>query len=313
MLEETMRLLAPAAGQVAVDCTVGLGGHSLKIARAIGLAGRLVVFDLDAANLAQAAQNLAASGARASVVPIHDNFASAPHHLKRLGLRADIVLADLGFSSNQMDDPDRGFSFASDGPLDMRLNVEPGASQRAPITAADLLARSTERELADLIYQFGEEPMARKIARKLVQNRQVEPIRSTARLAELVKTAYGRRARFSRIHPATRTFMALRIAVNDELGALNALLESIVQAAEQVDRGGWLNQGSRVAVISFHSLEDRLVKRAFADLEKRGLARRLTPGGKPLQPSDQEVQNNPRSRSAKLRAVRIGDPTIHTG
>src|SRR5690606_37335985 len=135
---------------------------------------------------------------------------------------------------------------------------------------------STERELADLIYQYGEDPFARKIARKLVRERQIEPIETTARLARLIQEAYGSRARSSRMHPATRTFMALRIVVNDELGALRSLLDSIGRAAEQVDEGSWLNRGARIAIVSFHSLEDRMVKHAFADLARRSVAIRLT-------------------------------------
>jgi 16S rRNA (cytosine1402-N4)-methyltransferase len=302
LLEETMAMLNPRPGEIAVDCTAGLGGHSCALAERLKPDGQVIGFDLDAANLARAAQRIEATGAR--FIPIHENFVRAPDHLKRLGLRADIALADLGFSSNQMDDPFRGFSFSDDGPLDMRLDA---SGRNTAVTAADLLAALSERDLADIIYRYGEEPLARKIARKLAQNRQAEPIRSTARLAGLVVEAYGPRARSSRMHPATRTFMALRIAVNDELGALQGLLDNIVQGAEQVERGGWLRAGARIAVISFHSLEDRLVKQAFVDLEQRGLAHRLNPRKKPITASEQEIQRNPRSRSAKLRALRIGN------
>ena len=239
------------------------------------------------------------------MLALRANFADAPRRLAEQGLRADLVLADLGFSSNQMDDPARGLSFVRDAPLDMRLD------RHAAVTAADLLAALSERQLADLIYQQGEDPLARKIARKLVQSRQIEPIRSTAQLARLVTEAYGPRARSSRMHPATRTFMALRIAVNDELGALRSLLDQISRGAEQVGSGGWLNEGARVAIISFHSLEDRLVKHAFVDLTKRGLATALTK--KPVGPLEHEVEANPRARSAKLRAVRIGDPQETAG
>lgn len=300
LLEQTLNALAPRPGDVVVDCTVGLGGHSAAIARSMTPGGRIIGFDLDSANLARAQQVLHEAGA--DFAPVHRSFVAAPDKVRELKLRADVVLADLGFSSNQMDDPERGFSFSADSPLDMRLD------RSAPITAADLLAVLSEEELADIIFRYGEEPLARKIARKLAQSRRHEPIRSTARLAELVTEAYGPRARSSRMHPATRTFMALRIAVNDELGALRSLLDSIVRGAEEVTRGGWLNPGARIAVISFHSLEDRLVKQAFADITKRGLATTLTPRGKPVGPSEDEVKVNPRSRSAKLRAVRIGDP-----
>ncbi len=303
LLTETLAALAPQPGETVIDCTTGLGGHASALAKAVNPHGRVVGFDLDPQNLAFAQKSIAAAGG--NFTPVHSNFARIPDHLQKLGIRADIVLADLGFSSNQMDDPDRGFSFSTDSPLDMRLDPT------SAITASDLLAVLSEQEMAYIIFEYGEDPYARKIARKLAQTRAQEPIRSTAMLARLVTEAYGSRARLSRMHPATRTFMALRIAVNDELGSLRGLLDVIVRAAEQVSRGGWLNPGARVAIISFHSLEDRLVKQAFADIVRRGLATSLTPpfkkGGKPVGPSDDEVKANPRSRSAKLRAVRIDD------
>jgi len=178
-----------------------------------------------------------------------------------------------------------------------------------PRTAADLIATLPEAELADIIYEYGEEPLARKIARKLALVRERQPIESTAQLAALVNEAYGRRAHASRIHPATRTFMALRIAVNGELEALDALLDAIGAGAREVLGGpgspgeGWLNAGARVAVISFHSLEDRRVKQAFAGIEKEGLGTRLT--RKPVTAGPREVEANPRSRSARLRVVRM--------
>jgi 16S rRNA (cytosine1402-N4)-methyltransferase len=297
LLSETLHALAPQSGNVVVDCTIGMGGHSAAIADAIGPDGRIIGFDLDPANLSHAEQVLREPGA--NFTPMHASFVEAPKRLQEMGLRADIVLADLGFSSSQMDDPARGFSFTTDAPLDMRLNP------RAPITAADLLAVASEHEIADIIFRYGEDPYARRIARKLAQSRRDEPIRSTARLARLVTEAYGPRARSSRMHPATRTFMALRIAVNDEQGALRGLLDHIVHGALEVERGGWLNPGARIAFISFHSLEDRPVKQAFADLVRRELATTLTRKGKPVGPSEDEMKANPRSRSAKLRAVRM--------
>jgi 16S rRNA (cytosine1402-N4)-methyltransferase len=293
--KEILDLLGPRKGEVAVDCTTGPGGHSVLLAAAIGPTGRLIGFDLDGEILAHARQRIEALG-----VPFdgfHDSFLTAPQRVRELGVRADIVLADLGFSSNQIDDPDRGFSFSADGPLDMRFDREQST------TAADLLARLSERDLANLIYEYGEEPWSRKIARKLVQTRRSKPIQTTAELAGLVVEAYGGRARHSRLHPATRTFMALRVAVNDELGALRALLEEIADGAEKIDEGGWLKGGSRIAIVSFNSLEDRLVKRAFAELARLGLAERLTK--KPLIAGPDETAANPRSRSAKLRVVRI--------
>jgi len=278
-----------------VDCTVGLGGHSIALGERIKPGGKVIGFDLDESNLAIAKQKAAEAGIEFEGV--HANFVRVPEHLARLDVHADVVLADLGFSSNQMTDPTRGFSFSADGPLDMRLDPT------NPITAADILAAISEKDLADMIYEYGEDPLARRIARKLVQKRGVEPIGTTARLAGLVTEAYGQRARSSRMHPATRTFMALRIAVNDELGALRGLLDQIIRGAEKVDSGGWLARGARIGIIGFHSLEDRMTKHAFADLAKRGLATQLTK--KPIEASDDEVKHNPRSRSAKLRVVKI--------
>jgi 16S rRNA (cytosine1402-N4)-methyltransferase len=182
----------------------------------------------------------------------------------------------------------------------MRLDPE------GPVSAADLVRTLPEAELADLIFTLGEEPLARKIARKLAQIRDREPIETTARLARLVLEAYGPRGRSSRMHPATRTFMALRIAVNEELDALRTLLDAIGAGAGSA--GGsrseeWLDAGGRVAMISFHSLEDRLVKRAFASLAREGRATRLTT--RPIVASDAEIAQNPRARSAKLRAIRL--------
>jgi 16S rRNA (cytosine1402-N4)-methyltransferase len=206
-------------------------------------------------------------------------------------------LADLGFASNQMDNHERGLSFRGEGPLDMRLNPESG------ITAADIIRSTPENELADIIYQYGEEPYSRRIALKIVQERAKEPILSTVRLAQIVRDAYGARARSSRTNPATRTFMALRIVVNGELAALDALLADVETGCRKIDEGGWLNHGARIAVISFHSLEDRRVKHSFVALEKNGLAKRLT--HKPTRASEVEIASNTRARPAKLRAVTL--------
>ncbi|MCA9299419.1 MAG: 16S rRNA (cytosine(1402)-N(4))-methyltransferase RsmH, partial [Phycisphaerales bacterium] len=222
---------------------------------------------------------------------VHANFAQVPWWMADQGLRADMVLADLGFASTQVDDPARGFSFREDGPLDMRLDPTSG------VPASDLVNDLDERSLADLLFRFGEERLSRRIARKVVEVREDEPIRTTRHLARIVQAAYPRGSH--RIHPATRTFQALRIAVNDELGSLDALLERIGPVRE----GGWLQADARVAIIAFHSLEDRPVKRRFAHLEEQDLAVRLTK--KPIRASDEECRHNPRARSARLRAVRL--------
>jgi 16S rRNA (cytosine1402-N4)-methyltransferase len=292
---EVHKVLQPKAGEVIVDVTAGRGGHAYELAQSAGGDTTVVLFDLDKANLDFATERMRNLGV--TVVPIHANFTTARNECKNRGLRADCVLADLGFASNQMDNPKRGLSFMSDGPLDMRLNPETG------ITAADVIRSTPEKELADIIYQYGEEPYSRRIAQKIVQERAKEPILSTVRLAQIVRDAYGARARSSRTNPATRTFMALRIVVNGELAALDALLADVETGCRKIDDCGWLNHGARIAVISFHSLEDRRVKQSFVALEKNGLAKRLT--RKPLRASEVEMASNTRSRPAKLRAVTL--------
>jgi 16S rRNA (cytosine1402-N4)-methyltransferase len=297
LLTQVLGVLDPQPGQTVVDLTAGRGGHAVHLARAVGRSGRVVLLDLDPENLQYAAQRVQAEGV--SVDAVHASFADVARVLAARQLRAHVVLADLGFSSTQMDDAQRGFSFLRDGPLDMRLNP------RAGETAAQLLARLSERELADAIYQFGEDPFARRIARAIVAQRALGPIASTQALADVVKRSYGARARDSRMHPATRTFMALRIVVNGELGALQHLLAATHQAAHAAGGGSpsWLERGGRMAVISFHSLEDRLVKHGFAAMEKAGIAERLT--RKPVTAADDEIAINSRARSAKMRAVRV--------
>ncbi len=301
MLAEVLEVLQPRHGEVYVDLTAGRGGHAEAVARVLGPTGRVVLFDLDASNLAFARERILAVGGP-SVDCVHGSFASVGRELERLGVAADMVLADLGFASNQVDAPARGLSFMRDGPLDMRLNPDSG------MTAAEFVASASERELADAIQRFGEEPMARRIAAKITASRSKAPILTTAQLADLVREAYGSRAHASRMHPATKTFQALRIAVNDELGALDALLDSIQRAARRTHEGqpSWMAAGSRAAVIGFHSLEDRMVKQSFAELRKAGLAREIRSGA--VVCSEREAAENPRARSAKLRAVMVDGP-----
>jgi len=307
LLHETLDLLAPAAGESAVDCTLGRGGHAAAILPRLGPGGTYVGLDLDPANIAHARERLGPIAARAGVelVVWQGNFAALGSPGAAVGspgtavpgLRGggvDVLLADLGFASTQMDDPARGFSFAEDGPLDMRL--DPGGA----VTAAEVVNHTPERELADLIYQLGEERLSRRIARHIAAARHAAPIQSTRQLAELVRRAYGPAAGRSKTHPATRTFMALRIAVNGELEALDALLAALPRV---------LAPGGRAGIISFHSLEDRRVKRAYraqaSDGAGHGKGRAwdlLTRS--PVTPGDAEVAANPRSRSAKLRVIR---------
>jgi len=296
MASQVMELLSPQAGQVGLDCTAGRGGHARLLAERLGGGGRLVAMDMDAANVAFVREAMA--GLACEVEVVHGNFATARQVLDDLGLPgADVLLADLGFASTQMDDAQRGLSFKADGPLDMRLDTS------QPTTAADLVNRLGQRELADVIYEYGEERLSRRIARKIVDRRAQSPIRTTADLARIVRRAYGGRAGKpgrtgkadrGRIDPATRTFQALRIAVNGELDALQSLLDSLPAL---------LNPGGRAAIISFHSLEDRLVKRRFQQLRAEASATVLTK--KPLTADDDEAAANPRSRSAKLRAIRM--------
>jgi 16S rRNA (cytosine1402-N4)-methyltransferase len=297
LLDTVLDLLSPRPGETAVDLTAGRGGHAEALARRVALGGRILLCDLDAGNLAFASERVRAVPGT-ELASMHGSFARADCEATRLGWRADVVLADLGFASTQMDDPARGFSFQADGPLDMRLDPTRGES------AADLLARIREPELADAIFELGEDPFSRRIARTIVERRTRAPLRTTQELASAVVAAYGARARDSRMHPATRTFMALRILVNDELGALRTLLAALEQGGREAAAGsGWLRPGCRAGIISFHSLEDRLVKHAMADWERAGLGERVT--RKPAEASDVELATNRRARSAKFRVFRF--------
>lgn len=292
--DEVLEVLDPRPGDVVADLTAGGGGHAAALAQRIGPGGTLVLMDLDAGNLEQAAKRVVTIGP--TVIELHGNFATAAAAVRARHLQVNCVLADLGFASTQMSDPNRGFSFAADGPLDMRMDPS-GA-----VTAANLVNDLPEGELARVLREVGEEPLGARIARKIALARQGEPIRTTARLASLVRDAYGSRAHRSRNDPATRTFMALRIAVNDELASLEALL-SDVETGARAGGQDWLATAARIAVIAFHSLEDRRVKRAFSAMEDAGLASRTS--RRPVRPSEAEVDANPRSRSAKLRGVRL--------
>ena len=286
LLDAVVELLEPRPGGVVVDATLGRGGHARAMLPAMGPGGTLVGLDRDPGQLAAAGEGLEEAAKRHDVTleRVHADFADTRNVLDRMDLQADRVLADLGFASNQVDDAQRGLSFQREGPLDMRLDPTRGP------TAAELVAKLGEKELADLLYELGEERLSRRIARKIVERRATEPIQSTRQLASLVRTAYGSHGRGQRIDPATRTFQALRIAVNDELASLDRLLR---------DLPAMVSPQARVGVISFHSLEDRRVKRAFAEWEQRGRGKRVT--RKPVTADAAESRDNPRSRSAKLR------------
>lgn len=284
LAEETLHYLRPERGGLFVDCTVGLGGHArLLLERG---ATRLIGLDRDASALAHARQVLAEWGDRVELV--HADYRELDEVLTRFGIRStNGTLADLGVSSMQLDAPGRGFSFQRDEPLDMRMDAASGE------TAAALLARSTEREIADAIFHYGEERFSRRIARAIVGARAAEPIDTTGRLAAIVRRAIPRRG-YSRIDPATRTFQALRIWVNRELDGLDRFVDSAVRR---------LQAGARIVVISFHSLEDRIIKHTLRALERAGEIGLQVLTKRPIVPSDEEVQRNPRARSAKLRAA----------
>ncbi len=278
MLAESLEYLAVRPDGRYLDCTAGLGGHTAAIAARLTQGGRLVSSDRDAQSLEMARRNAAEWADRIT-------FQRASFsELAESDL--DGLIADLGVSRYQLTDPERGFSFQAEGPLDMRMDQTRG------VTAAELLNHSAEKAIADWIYQLGEERRARKIAGAIVRAR---PIRSTLHLAGVVERAVPRTGP---LHPATRTFMALRMVVNREQEELDALLD---RAPRMVKPGG------RIVIISFMSLEDRKVKESFRELQRTGRALILTK--KPLTPSEQEVRENPPSRSAKLRAVEIVSTT----
>jgi len=285
MTAEVLSALQPERGGLFVDCTVGLGGH----ARALLSAGatRLIGIDRDPAALALAGQALAEWGGRVELV--HGDYRNLPRVLDARGIEAiDGAVADLGVSSMQLDGEGRGFSFQRDEALDMRMDTSQG------LTAADLVSDVAERDLADVIFRYGEERRSRAVARAIVAARREAPIRTTAQLAGIVRRVVRRSGR---IDPATRTFQALRIWVNGELEGLDAFLRAACAR---------LRTGARFAVVTFHSLEDRPVKHTFRALAAEGATFRLLTK-KSVVPGDDELRTNPRARSARLRAIeRVG-------
>jgi 16S rRNA (cytosine1402-N4)-methyltransferase len=281
MPEEALQFLAVRPDGVYIDATIGEGGHAEEILKR-HRAGRLLGIDRDPRALDRARQRLDAFDER--LIVLRGNFADIDILHAASGLpAADGMLADLGMSSLQVDDPARGFSFSRPGPLDMRMDPD------TELTAEQLVNRSRELDLADMIFRFGEERHSRRIARAIVEAR---PIRTTTELAQVVLRAIPYRAGLHQIHPVTRTFQALRLAVNKELENLGLFLSKALAV---------LAPGGRLVILSFHSLEDRMVKQAFQRWQREGRARVLT--RKVLRPSEEEVRANPRARSAKLRAT----------
>jgi len=299
LLEEVVDALAIRPDGLYVDGTYGRGGHAREILRRLGEQGRLLVMDRDPEAIAAAQTE---HGGDDRVTIIHDEYARLDSHLEELGLqqRVDGLLLDLGVSSPQLDDAARGFSFQSSGPLDMRMNPQRGVS------AADWLMSADEQEIGEVLWRLGEEKYARRIARRIVERRLEEPLRDTRQLAELIRDCVpaGREKK----HPATRSFQAIRIRINRELEQLQQLLDSLFRI---------LRIGGRVAIISFHSLEDRLVKRFLRKEStppalprglplresERDLKQRLRPIGKAIKPAGDEIEGNPRARSAVLRVA----------
>lgn len=303
MLDECLEALITDPGGIYVDGTLGNGGHAGRILEQLDDGGMLVGFDRDMDAIKRVSEKLQ-SGAGRRVELVHDNYANMADRLDRLGIgQVNGILLDLGVSSFQLDVAERGFSFQQDAPIDMRMDQTRGQ------TAADLVNSVSEEELADIIYRLGEDRDSRRIARAIVQARAKARIETTAQLAAIVERAKGGR-KGRKIHPATQTFQALRMAVNEELAGIEQVLESML---------GRIVEGGRFVVLTFHSLEDRLVKQFFSrhvpreeSLQQGGVRRIFEEPPvewiwkKPKTASAREQAENPRSRSAKLRAVRVG-------
>jgi 16S rRNA (cytosine1402-N4)-methyltransferase len=279
LADEVLAALCPAAGQTLVDGTLGGGGHTRLLAEAVGSQGRVIALDRDPVAIEHAAERLSGLPVRL----VHGNYADLPEVLAELGVAAaDGIVLDLGMSSDQLADESRGFSFHSSGPLDLRFDPSRGEP------AWKLLERLSEEHLAKTIFELGEERYSRRIARQVVAQRRASPVKTAEQLAELVRGTVPR-AKHERIDPATRTFQALRIAVNEELKWLAVALRRLPDC---------LRPGGRIVVISFHSLEDRLVKESFRDDDRLDVLTR-----RPVRATEHETSANPRARSAKLRAA----------
>ncbi len=284
MLEEVMKFLDPKQNDVVVDGTLGLGGHAEAILKRIGPRGRLIGIDRDERSLGMAKERLRPYAEQSHFV--QGDFRDLDRILKDLGItQVNGIILDFGISSFQLDDPQRGFSFQTEGPLDMRMD------QNNPYSAFDLVNSASEKELTVVLRDYGEERWHDRIARTIVRQRAAHPISTTGELREVIlKAVPSRKGKGERIHPATRTFQAIRIAVNRELESIDIVLKKCVDL---------LAPGGRIAVIAFHSLEDRIVKQQFRALAQDGKVKLVVK--KPLRPSEKECQENSRARSARLR------------
>lgn len=295
LVEEIMAALNPAEGEVVADCTLGYGGHTEAFLNRIGLSGRVHAFDVDATEMQRTKERLAAYGDRVSYH--RSNFAGIGKIMAEIGIDGyDVILADIGVSSMQVDNPERGFSYKYDGPLDMRMDA------RITRSAADLLMQLSADQIAQALVDLADEPDAAAISWAIVQSRGRQPIRSTSQLMKLIFEVKGMtaaqwrkrsQARQNELHPAARTFQAMRILVNDELGSLRGLLRIAPSC---------LRPGGRMGIISFHSGEDRLVERSFNEGKQYGMFDAISP--EPIRPSGKERFDNPRSASAKFRWAR---------
>lgn len=285
LLKEVVQYLAPKPGEIVIDGTIGLGGHSELFLARILPRGRLIGIDLDCQSLAMAQKRLLTGEHIGSLDLFCDNFANIGDIIGKLGLKGvDVILLDLGISSYQLDTPARGFSFMTDAPLDMRMSPD------NPFSASTVVNDYPEDELIRIFRSYGEERFAKRIAQRIVRYRAKEQITTTGQLVEIIKKAAP--SGWQRIHPATRVFQALRIEVNKELDNLERFLAGFPQ---------WLKPGGRVGIISFHSLEDRLVKNSFREYKKQEVLEIVTK--KPIIPTSEEAKENPRSRSAKFRVA----------
>ncbi|WP_419742039.1 16S rRNA (cytosine(1402)-N(4))-methyltransferase RsmH [Paraclostridium dentum] len=300
LLDECIDNLNIKPDGVYVDCTMGGAGHSKEIVKRLSKDGLFIGFDQDINAINTAKERLSEYSDRVKFV--HSNFQNLKNELEKIGVyKVDGVLADLGVSSHQLDEADRGFSYMQDAPLDMRMDI------RCSFSAYDVVNTYSEAELSKIIKDYGEDNWAKRIAKFIVEGRKEKSIETTGELVEIIKKAIPKKARIDGPHPAKRTFQAIRIEVNNELGVITEMID---------DAASIMNEGGRICIITFHSLEDRIVKNAFRDLatdcicpphipicqcDKEALVKVIT--RKPILPTDKEIEENPRSRSAKLRVA----------